>query len=228
VTGNVYTAERLARRPGSARPNAPGAAAALAVAVACLLALVVTWAAATHLPSVRLKDAVALYDFTQLDRPLVETIGSFLLHLLEPLLFTFWGVALVLVAIARARPRVAAAVAGVLIVAPLTSETLKPVLAHPHDAFGGVHIGAASWPSGHSTAALTLAICAVLVAPPRHRALVAAVGACFALAVGVSLLVLAWHMPTDVIGGYLVAILWASLAVAALKLADRRWPPAQL
>ena len=30
---------------------------------------------------------------------------------------------------------------------------LKPLLAHSHDQVGYVHIGAASWPSGHSTAA---------------------------------------------------------------------------
>jgi membrane-associated phospholipid phosphatase len=36
---------------------------------------------------------------------------------------------------------------------------------------------------------------------------------------------LAWHMPSDVLGGYLVASLWMALAVAALRGADRRWPP---
>jgi len=37
-------------------------------------------------------------------------------------------------------------------------------------------------------------------------------------------LILAWHMPSDVLGGYLVAALWTALAVAALRAADRRWP----
>jgi membrane-associated phospholipid phosphatase len=31
-------------------------------------------------------------------------------------------------------------------------------------------------------------------------------------------------MPSDVLGGYLVASCWAALAVAALRLAERRWP----
>ena len=39
-------------------------------------------------------------------------------------------------------------------------------------------------------------------------------GALFAAAVGFSLLMLAWHLPSDVLGGYLVATLWAALAVA--------------
>ena len=101
--------------------------------------------------------------------------------------------------------------------APLTAETLKPLLAHPHLQVGAVHVGAASWPSGHSTAALALVLCAVLVAPARLRPLVAAAGAVFAVAVGGFLLILAWHMPSDVLGGYLVATLWTALAVAALR-----------
>ena len=116
------------------------------------------------------------------------------------------------------------AVAAVMALAPLTAEMLKPLLAHPHDIVGGVHIGPASWPSGHSTAALTLALCAVLVAPSRVRPLVAAIGGAFAVAVGLVLLILAWHMPSDVLGGYLVATLWMALAVAALRGAERRWP----
>ena len=151
--------------------------------------------------------------------------ANFLLHLLDPLQFVLWGVALVAVALARERPRVALAVAAVMALAPLTSETLKPLLAHPHVHVGTVHIGAASWPSGHSTAALALVLSAVLVAPPRLRALVASIGAVYAVAVGCALLILAWHMPSDVLGGYLVAAFWTALAVAALRAADRRWAP---
>ena len=65
---------------------------------------------------------------------------------------------------------------------------------------------------------------ALLVTPRRLRPLVAVIGALFVIAVSVSLLILAWHMPSDVLGGYLVATLWAALAVAALRALDRRWP----
>jgi membrane-associated phospholipid phosphatase len=69
-------------------------------------------------------------------------------------------------------------------------------------------------------------LCAVLVAPARSRALVATLGGIYALAVGCSLLILAWHMPSDVLGGYLVAALWMAIVVAALRISDRRWPSA--
>lgn len=205
-------------------PRRSGAGGALGVAGLCLLALGLIWVVAELVPAAQLRDALALHDFTRLARPQVDAVGEFLLHLLDPALFVLWGAALVAIALARERPRVALAVAAVMGMAPLTSETLKPLLAHPHVQVGTVHIGAASWPSGHSTAALALVLSALLVAPARLRPLLAIVGGLFAVAVGGSLLILAWHMPSDVLGGYLVAALWTALAVAALHALDRRWP----
>lgn len=173
----------------------------------------------------RWKDAALLHDFTLLSTPRVDGPALFLLHLLNPLQFVLWGVALMAFAFARERPRVAVAVLAIMSLAPWTAETLKPLLAHPHESVGGVNIGAASWPSGHSTAAFALMLSAVLVAPRRWRPLVASIGAAYAVAVGVALLILAWHMPSDVLGGCLVASLWTALAVAALRAVDRRWPP---
>jgi membrane-associated phospholipid phosphatase len=66
---------------------------------------------------------------------------------------------------------------------------------------------------------------AVFVALALLRLLVGALGAIFAVAVGCALLILAWHMPSDVLGGYLLATLWIAIAVAALRLANRWWPP---
>ncbi len=224
MPGHAYTADALTRSHPRAGARRGGAVGPLGVAGACLLALVLIWVVATHLPAAQLKDAVALHDFTLLNRPRVESAGNFLLHMLEPALFVIWGTAIVLVALARARPRVAVAAAAVMALAPLSSETLKPLLAHPHDSVEGVHVGPASWPSGHATAAMALVLCAVLVTPRRLRAAVAAVGALYAVAVGVALLILAWHMPSDVLGGYLMASLWMALAVAGLRAAERRWP----
>jgi membrane-associated phospholipid phosphatase len=101
---------------------------------------------------------------------------------------------------------------------------LKPLLAHSHASVGGVWIGPASWPSGHSTAAVALVLAAVFVSPARLRPLVSLLGAVFAVAVGVSLLILAWHMPSDVLGGFFVASFWGALALAVLRAVERRWP----
>jgi membrane-associated phospholipid phosphatase len=211
-----------------ARVRRPGAGGPLRVAGLCVLAMALVWIVADLVPAAHTRDAVLLRNFTHLEGAQVDSVANFLLKLLEPLLLTIWGVALVLFAIARDRPRVALAVAVVLGFAPLTADRLKPLLAHPHARAGGIHLGPASWPSGHSTAALALALCAVLVAPPRLRPLVAVLGAAFAVAVGCALLILAWHMPSDVLGGYLLAALWMALAVAGLRAAERHWPTARV
>lgn len=202
--------------------NPPSAAAALLVAGLCVVALALTWVVAALVPATHAKDAVALYDFTLLDRPKVDDLANALLHLLEPALYVLWGVLLVAVALWRRRPRVALAVGIVMGMAPLTAETLKPLLAHAHSRIYGDEITAASWPSGHASAATALVMCAVLVAPQRLRPTVAVLGALFAAAVGFSLVLLAWHLPSDVLGGYLVGTLWAALAVAGLRAVEAR------
>ncbi len=223
----AYAAPTMHAHELKARPRRPvdgSPLSALALAGACVVALAAIWLIAELVPAAHTKDAVILSEFVSLDRPRLETIGNFLLHLLNPSLFILWGIALVAVALAREQPRVAIAVVAVLCLAPLTADILKPLVAHPHDQIGYVHIGAASWPSGHSTAAAALALSAVLVSPPSLRTAVATAGAIFVLAVGGSLLMLAWHMPSDVVGGWFVAALWMSLALAALRAAER-WRP---
>jgi membrane-associated phospholipid phosphatase len=202
--------------------NPPSAAGALIVAGMCVVALALTWVVAALVPATHAKDAVALYDFTLLGRPKVDDLANALLHLLEPALYILWGVLLMAVALWRRRPLTALAVGIVMGMAPLTAETLKPLLAHAHSRIYGDEITAASWPSGHASAATALVLCAVLVAPQRLRPTVAVLGALFAVAVGFSLVLLAWHLPSDVLGGYLLGTLWAALAVAGLRAAEAR------
>jgi membrane-associated phospholipid phosphatase len=221
------TAESPPRARHSERPPSRlSAAFALRGAALCVLGLALTWVLAELVPAVHWRDAVALNDFTELGRPRVDRLANGLLDLLNPLLYTLWALLLVATALLRRRPRVALAVAIVLPAAPLSAELLKPLLAHPHAQIGYQSIGAASWPSGHATAAMTLVLCALLVAPHRLRPTVAVLGAAFAIAVGFSLLILAWHMPSDVLGGYLLAALFGSLALAALRAAEQRGPAA--
>lgn len=187
-----------------------------------MIALALTWVVAALVGPTHVKDAVALHDFTLLGGPRLDDLANALLFLLDPLLYTLWGLALVAVALRRRRPLLALAVAFVLGLAPLTAELLKPLLAHPHAWVAGDWVKAASWPSGHASAVTALVLCAILVAPRRLRPLVAGLGVTFAVAVGLSLLILAWHLPSDVVGGYLVGTLWVALALAGLRAADAR------
>jgi membrane-associated phospholipid phosphatase len=195
--------------------------APLLLAGACASGLVLTWVFAALVPATHVRDAVVLYDFTRLDRPFVEAPANALLDLLEPVLFIAWGLVLVIAACVRGRSRVAVIVAFVLGLAPLSAELLKPLAAHTHAQVVPLYIKSASWPSGHATAATILVWCAVLVAPPSLRRMTALIGLAFVVAVGCALLILAWHMPSDVLGGYLLGTLWFALALALLR-AGRR------
>jgi membrane-associated phospholipid phosphatase len=209
-----------------ARYSSLSTARALGAGVVCLILLAATWVAATVVPVTHVQDAVALQDFAGLSRPWIDAPANALLGLLDPVLYTCWALGLVAVALRRRRARTALAVAVLAPVAPLSTEILKPLLAHPHAQVALAPITDASLPSGHAAAAMTLVLCAVLVSPRHLRPLVAALGSIFAIAVGFSLLVLVWHMPSDVFAGYLVAGCWSAVAVAALCFAERRSPSA--
>jgi membrane-associated phospholipid phosphatase len=206
-----------ATSPTATSDGRRGAGGPLLLAAACVAGMALTWVFAALVPATRVKDAVALYDFTRLDRPVVEVPANALLILLEPEFFVVWGIALVAIALSNQRKRVALAVALVLSLAPASAELLKPLLAHPHADVVPIYIKSASWPSGHATAATALAWCVVLVAPASLRRTVALLGALLLTAVGCALLILAWHMPSDVLGGYLLGTLWFALALAALR-----------
>ena len=163
---------------------------ALAIAALCLAGLAATWVVAALVPITHARDATALYDFTRigLGRPRVDMLANHLLDLLEPGLYTVWALILIGIALLRRRPRLALAIAVVLPLAPLSAEVLKPLLAHPHAYSGVKDITAASWPSGHATAATALALCALMAFPYALRPIVAALGTAFVF--GVELLAL--------------------------------------
>jgi membrane-associated phospholipid phosphatase len=200
---------------------------ALLAAFVCLGGLALTGAVALVVPLARARDSVTLQGFTALNSDRITGFADKVAHLVDPTGYAVLGLAMVAVALLRRRPRVALAVLPTMAAASVTTELLKPLLAQPRysDWFGSSgHIGAASWPSGHATAAMTVALCAVLVAPPVLRPLAALLGTGLAVGVSYSLLVLGWHFPSDVLGGFLVAGLWVSLTVSGLWWADRRWP----
>src|SRR3954451_2845165 len=190
---------------------------ALRGALLCLVGLVVTGLVALLWPAAQERDVTALQSITELNRGGLAALTSGLVHLADPKPYAVFGAGLVAIALVRRRYRLAAVMPVVMLCAPLTSEVLKPLLATDRTP-GWFHseVLSAAWPSGHSTAALTLALMAVLVAPRRLRPAVAVVGALFASSVAYAVLIQAWHFPSDVVGGFLVATLWTLLAVALL------------
>jgi membrane-associated phospholipid phosphatase len=205
--------------PQRARLPLIGAGAALAL-------LVATWYAAFHVGVFEHADQSILRGFVDLQRPRLNRITQFVADLCNPRPYVYFAAIPVLVALARRRPRVAAAVAIIILGANVTTQLLKPLLAEARvvSLSGFPVFYANAWPSGHATAAMSLALCSVIVAPARWRPYVAALGAAFAVAVCFSFLELAWHFPSDVFGGFLIATAWTLVGVAAIEAAEARWP----
>src|SRR4051794_6338791 len=183
-------------------------------------------AAAYWLPIAQWADGWAVDGFLYLQRPWLSDIAFHVAQLANPLPFACWTILLAAIALYRRRPRQAATVVALLVGANVLAQLLKIALQHDrtHEFLGTAQLNAASFPSGHATASMALAFAAVLVAPPAWRAAVAVVGSLFALAVSESIMLLAWHFPSDVAGGFLVATACTLTTVAALRFAEQRWP----
>jgi membrane-associated phospholipid phosphatase len=182
------------------------------------------WLVALGVPRGRALDAGSLEVFAGVGRTPLEPSITGIAHLADPAPLVLGGLLLVAIALVRRRPLIAAVVPAILLGANATTQILKPALGNPR--FVELrHLDAiypASWPSGHSTAAMSLALCAVLVVGPRLRPLTALLGAGYAVAVGYSLVAIGWHLPSDVLGGYLVAATFALAGAAAVAALEAR------
>jgi membrane-associated phospholipid phosphatase len=197
---------------------------ALTGAATGITLLAITWYVAHYVGFVKQADVDILRGFAQLNRPGLDRLTNFVADLCDPKRYLVLAGIPVIVALVRRRPRVAVLLAGILLAANETTQLLKPLLAAPRDVVYWNPIGTASWPSGHATAAMSLALCAVIAAPPRRRPAVAAAMAAFAIAVSYSFLELGWHYPSDVFGGFLVAATWTLLGIAGLSIYEQRHP----
>jgi membrane-associated phospholipid phosphatase len=107
---------------------------------------------------------------------------------------------------------------AVFLLANVTTQLMKLVLAHPRlqGALGATHPVDIGYPSGHTTAAFSLGFALWVTTPPRWRTWSAAFALVYGAAVGLGVVVAGWHYVSDVIGAVLVVGFWAALALAAL------------
>jgi len=191
--------------------------APLAAWIACAAALVGLALVAYGIDAAQRADATLLTKFIARDATF-DSLADPIAHLADPMPLLAMLIAACGIALWRGRPLDAVAAVTVVAGANLTTQVLKVALAHPRyqSVLGYDQLGPVAFPSGHATAATSIAIAFLFVVPHEWRPAVAAVGACFVFAVGCSIMVLAWHFPSDVLGGILVACGWG-FAVLALR-----------
>jgi membrane-associated phospholipid phosphatase len=203
---------------------------ALTTATGCVLGIVAVGVLGLAIQATHDWDAAIMHGLTGLAPERLYEQIRVIAMIVDPVPYACMGLACIGVAIARRRTWRALAVGVVLVGSGATTQILKHLLAQPRYAawlYGG-QVDGGSWPSGHGTAVMTVALCAVLVAPPAYRAAVAFAGFCITVTLAYATLGLTWHYPSDVVAGFLVAGLWVSLAIAWLLgvEADDREPEA--
>lgn len=200
--------------------------------LACAGALVLLTLVAYGVGHAQRLDATALSDLSAPPGSTTASLAEAIAFLADPLPLLLMLAALCALALRRGRPVDAAAAVVVVVGANLTTQILKMLLAHPRyqPVLGWDQINAVAFPSGHATAAASIAVAFALVVPRSWRGGAVAIGTGFVLAVGCSVVALGWHFPSDVAGGVLVAFGWGFAVVALRRIATPRSepPPDQL
>jgi membrane-associated phospholipid phosphatase len=195
--------------------------APVAAWLACAGALILLALVAYGVDAAQRLDARLLVALTTTEGSSLDVLANGVVHLGDPLPLLALLALACGIALWRGRPLDAAAAIAVVAGANLTTQVLKVVLAHPRfqSVLGTDQVGAIAFPSGHATAATSIAIAFAFVAPPNLRPAFVTAGVFLAAAVCCAVVVLAWHYPSDVLGGILVASGWGFAVLAVLQAA---------
>ncbi len=193
----------------------PRRARLVLLALLCAVALVALYVLAVQTAWGQRLDGAALSGRI-FGRPRVREVTYGVLRTISMSSLAFLGGAVVVIALSRGRTRRALAAVVLIAGANLTTQVLKlHVLPRP-DLVRGPLESKPTFPSGHATVAMSLAVALVVVVGRRHRIAAAVAGTGYAAVIGGATLTAGWHRPSDVIGAFLVVVAWASLATAVL------------
>ena len=212
----------LAPRPVSAPPSrsvrriaAPVAAAALAAA-----GVAVTYRVFVRTSLGQVVDTTALQGADVEHARAVELMSR---TLNGTTLASLVLVCLAVAAIGLVRRRIDLAVgaAALVLAANATTRLLKLRLERPElDGFPAPN----SFPSGHTTAAASVAFALVLVLPQAIRGMVSLIGSAYVMVIAVATVWAEWHRPSDTMAAMFVVLGWGALVVTLLRIARLRTP----
>ena len=141
----------------------------------------------------------------------------------ESSLFLLGG-AIVSLALAQRRLRLAVVVGACMSGAVATTEVLKRYLLTRPQLRGVQGIIENSYPSGHATIGAVVALGLVMVSASSWRRAATVVAALVATAFGTAVLASGWHRPSDSLGAYAVAFTWFAAGHAVLLWSDEHHP----
>lgn len=224
VASRADSAPRPRRPTGRGKLARPTVRFAVAAAVSIALLALTFWGLVLTEAGQRLEN-LALEGATFRDPVVIE--GS--LAGLSGISVLSFGAAIALVSLiglARGRPGLALLAATVMSVSILLAELLKAILERPHLVDGAPWLLVNTFPSGHATIAATIAIGALLVVPERVRWLVLPIVAVYAAVIAQAVQIAGWHRLSGTLGGILVAMVVACVALAFVAARGRVQPTA--
>jgi membrane-associated phospholipid phosphatase len=198
--------------------------APLLAAIACAAAIAPLAALAYSYGPVKDRDLDILRHFER-ETGRVHDLAAALVNLGDLAALLVLAAAVVGIGLWFGRRREVVAALVLIAGANVTTQGLKAALEHVRYTVaeqGWEMPWANSFPSGHTTAAATIAVALLFVVPARHRLAAAAAGFLLTAAVGFSVIVLTWHYPSDVLGALLVVGAWAFAILAVLRYRDDR------
>jgi membrane-associated phospholipid phosphatase len=178
--------------------------------VGCLLGLAATYLVALHTDAGARRDLSLYREVSGYASYPVRAAGARALRTID---VGSVAVALALLLFVGAVQRRAARAVAAIVVVVLsvgTAELLKHGL--PHVAHGLPGGREATWPSGHTAVAVSLGLALVLASPAVARPTAALAGAAYGAGIGLSVIVLGWHFPSDVVGSFFISGFWACVA----------------
>ncbi len=129
------------------------------------------------------------------------------------------------IALWRRRPLDALGAVAIVAGANLTTQVLKGAFAQARIQPVFINhelLPTEIFPSGHATAAASIAIAFAFVVPRASLPLAAGLGALFVAAVDMAILILAWHYTSDIVAGTLVAAAWGFAVLAGRRFVEAR------
>jgi membrane-associated phospholipid phosphatase len=186
----------------------------LIITLACAALGVVVYLLASYVPFVTRLDVDVMARAIAHQTPERASLATSLVDLFNPGPFALFTCLIVAGAIAAGRIRAGLTAGAAVIGAVISAEALKHLLAVQRPFPADHYMPAGSWPSAHTTAAVSLLLALVIVLPAHLRrpvAIVGGLGVAFALG---SIVLMGFHYPSDVVGGILLATGWAAAGFA--------------
>ena len=156
------------------------------------------------------------------DRPAAATdLG----HAVAAGSFLLFAAGVLVLSLRRSAVRHALVTLAVVAATAASAQLLKSLLGDANVLGGAERRIGASFPSGHASVAMSLGLALIRTVPASWRSLAAVLAVVYASAFGVALILMGWHYPSDVAGGFLIAAAWGAAALPSQRSAVRRDPP---